>query len=57
MLTIDGIRVEYEDSWALYRFSGTEPLFRITVEAQTSREATELMERATNNVEGVLRKL
>lgn len=57
LLTIDGIRVEYEDAWVLYRFSGTEPLFRVTVEARLADEARMLMERATNHVEGLLRKL
>ena len=56
LLTIDGIRVEYESSWVLYRFSGTEPLFRITVEAPSENEAKALLERAHNHVEVVLRK-
>jgi len=34
--TIDGIRLTFDDSWALVRASGTEPLIRITVEGETA---------------------
>ncbi|NOQ28495.1 MAG: phosphoglucosamine mutase [Methanosarcinales archaeon] len=34
--TIDGIRLGFDDAWALIRPSGTEPLIRITVEGATS---------------------
>lgn len=34
---IDGIRLDYGDSWAVVRFSGTEPKIRITVEAKNRR--------------------
>lgn len=33
--TIDGIRLTFDDAWALVRASGTEPLIRITVEGET----------------------
>ncbi|MGE5602701.1 MAG: glucosamine-1-phosphate N-acetyltransferase, partial [Nitrososphaerales archaeon] len=39
----DGIKVYFEhDSWALLRFSGTEPLLRIFAEADTPEKAREL---------------
>ncbi len=56
LLAIDGIRVEYESSWALYRFSGTEPLFRITVEAATQAEAKARLAKARQHVGVALRK-
>jgi len=56
LLTIDGIRIEYEDSWVLFRFSGTEPLFRITVEASDKGRANELMEMSRKKVGELLRK-
>ncbi|HPR41652.1 MAG TPA: phosphoglucosamine mutase [Candidatus Methanofastidiosa archaeon] len=56
ILDIDGIRVDYGDSWVLYRFSGTEPLFRITVEAGTGQRAKEVLETARKRVGELLRK-
>jgi len=57
ILNTDGVRVEYEDCWVLYRFSGTEPIFRITVEARTNERANEVLETAREKVRGLLRKL
>lgn len=57
ILTIDGIRIEYEDSWVLFRFSGTEPLFRITVEASNKEKANDLMAMSRKRVGELLRKL
>ncbi|MFX0122813.1 MAG: phosphomannomutase/phosphoglucomutase [Candidatus Hodarchaeota archaeon] len=37
-VTIDGIRVEYEDGWILVRESGTEPVISIRAEAFTSQK-------------------
>lgn len=45
ILDIDGLRLEYEDSWVLLRPSGTEPYFRITVEAWDESKARELAQR------------
>ena len=56
ILTIDGVRVDYGESWALYRFSGTEPLFRITVEAASKQAAEARLEQARRHVEVILRK-
>jgi phosphomannomutase/phosphoglucomutase len=39
----DGIRLNRDDSWALIRASGTEPLVRITVESRKRREAEDLL--------------
>jgi len=41
---MDGIKLYLEnDNWALLRFSGTEPVLRLFVEADTSAKAEELM--------------
>ncbi|MFW5963315.1 MAG: phosphoglucosamine mutase [Natronomonas sp.] len=40
--TLDGYRVDFEESWALVRPSGTEPYVRVYAEAKTPREAAEL---------------
>lgn len=43
IITIDGIKLIYEDGWVLIRPSGTEPIFRIFVEAINKQKAEELM--------------
>jgi alpha-D-glucose phosphate-specific phosphoglucomutase len=41
----DGTKIFLEnDNWALLRFSGTEPVLRLTVEADSPEKATELMD-------------
>lgn len=39
----DGIRLNRDDSWALVRASGTEPLVRITVESRKEKVALDLL--------------
>jgi phosphomannomutase/CTP:molybdopterin cytidylyltransferase MocA len=42
---MDGTKLLLEnDNWALLRFSGTEPVLRLTVEADTPEKATELLQ-------------
>lgn len=48
---IDGIRLEFRDSWLLVRKSGTEPSIRITVEARDVRKAELLYNRAKKLIE------
>lgn len=44
---LDGVRASFSDtSWILIRPSGTEPVIRITVEAQSARRAKELLRKA-----------
>ena len=52
--TVDGVRIELEDGWALIRPSGTEPVIRITVEAQEEKKAEELLEASRSFVNSVL---
>ncbi len=42
--TTDGIKIWYDDGWLLIRPSGTEPIIRIFVEAETKRRARGLLE-------------
>lgn len=44
-LTVDGLRLTLEDGWILVRPSGTEPVVRLTVEADTTEEVKRLMDR------------
>jgi phosphomannomutase len=51
--TIDGVRVDFPDSWALVRASNTSPMLRLTVEAKTEARLVELqkeMMRLINDV-------
>ena len=42
---MDGTKLYLEnDNWALLRFSGTEPVLRLAVEADSPEKATELLE-------------
>jgi phosphoglucosamine mutase len=44
---LDGVRASFSDtSWVLIRPSGTEPVIRMTVEAQSARRAKELLRKA-----------
>jgi phosphoglucosamine mutase len=52
--TVDGVRLELDDSWVLIRPSGTEPIFRITVEAHDMERAKELLNTSQRFVQGVL---
>lgn len=43
---LDGVRIELDEGWTLIRPSGTEPVIRITVEAENMTYAEELMEKS-----------
>ncbi|MBA7599535.1 Phosphoglucosamine mutase [subsurface metagenome] len=46
ILTIDGVRLEFESGWVLVRPSGTEPYIRVTVEGKTPTRAKEIARKA-----------
>lgn len=50
VITLDGLRLETEEGWVLLRKSGTEPLVRITAEADTEDHAQTLAQQAQNAV-------
>ncbi|RLG29678.1 phosphoglucosamine mutase [Methanosarcinales archaeon] len=52
--TIDGIRLGFDDAWALVRASGTEPLIRITVEGATGDAVEKLYREIQKSVKGVI---
>jgi len=53
---IDGVKIVYPDgAWMLLRPSGTEPVFRVYVESQSSDRAKELAELASSLVRKTLR--
>jgi phosphomannomutase len=43
-LTLDGVKIDFEQGWVHLRASNTEPIIRIYVEAKTKTEAEILME-------------
>ncbi|MGZ4926342.1 MAG: phosphoglucosamine mutase [Halobacteriota archaeon] len=46
MITIDGVRLDFEEGWILVRKSGTEPKIRITAEARDAATTKRLYEKA-----------
>ncbi|MGZ5502384.1 MAG: phosphoglucosamine mutase [Halobacteriota archaeon] len=50
--TTDGVKIWYDDGWLLIRPSGTEPIIRIFVEAETEMRAHELLELGVNMTKG-----
>ncbi|OGC78640.1 MAG: phosphoglucosamine mutase [candidate division Zixibacteria bacterium RBG_16_50_21] len=46
VLTLDGIKLEFADSWLHLRKSNTEPIVRIIAEARSKQEASGLTEKA-----------
>lgn len=55
-LTIDGARLTLKNGWILVRPSGTEPFIRITVEAESVKEAENIMEKGLKQVEKSLKE-
>ena len=47
MLTLDGVRLDFEEGWFLVRKSGTEPKIRITAEAKDQKTTKRLYDRAS----------
>jgi phosphomannomutase/phosphoglucomutase len=50
MITIDGVRVTFEDSWALIRCSNTGPNITVRFEAKTEERLKEVQEEFTNKI-------
>ncbi len=48
LTTIDGVKIDYPDGWVHVRGSNTEPVIRITAEAQIKESAKEYIDRIKN---------
>jgi phosphomannomutase/phosphoglucomutase len=44
VVTIDGVRIDFSDSWALIRASNTSPKIRLTVQAKNQERLQKLKE-------------
>jgi len=49
--TLDGVRLEFDDSWMLVRASGTEPAIRVIAESISNRRTVELLRKGMQMVE------
>ncbi len=54
--TLDGVRLEFGDSWMLIRASGTEPVIRVMAESTSSKKAYDLLERGSDMVRAIVGK-
>ena len=54
-ITIDGIKLFYDDGWVLIRPSGTEPLYRIFAEGSTADSANRLATIGINLIENAMK--
>jgi phosphomannomutase/phosphoglucomutase len=54
VITIDGVRVNYPDSWFLVRPSGTENLLRVTIEASNVEKFSKLRESVIKSIKELL---
>jgi phosphomannomutase len=52
--TIDGLKVNFEDSWVHMRRSNTEPIVRIYSEAPSIEKAEALVAKVKAEIEGLL---
>ncbi|NIW15561.1 MAG: hypothetical protein GWN31_16895 [Candidatus Thorarchaeota archaeon] len=57
IISIDGKKIVYEDSWLLLRSSGTEPVFRVFAEAKSKERVTTLIDEGRTLVKEVLNEL
>jgi len=48
--TLDGVKIDFEQSWVHLRKSNTEPILRVYTEAQSEKEAQRLAEQFTEEI-------
>ena len=49
--TLDGVRLEFGDSWMLIRASGTEPVIRVLAESPSASTTRDLIDRGVKLVQ------
>ena len=50
---IDGVKIDFADSWVHLRKSNTEPIIRIYAEAKDAAEAEQLVERIKQTIDAI----
>lgn len=54
--SLDGVRLDFEDSWMLIRASGTEPAIRVIAESMSSSRARNLLNKGIQTVQPLVQK-
>lgn len=54
VVDIDGVKIINDDHWILVRFSGTEPVLRVTVESDSASKTSELLSENKKKVEEII---
>lgn len=52
--TLDGVRLQFADSWMLIRASGTEPVIRVICESMSQKQTDELMSKGRKLVQSLI---
>jgi phosphomannomutase len=52
--TLDGLRLEFPDSWMLIRASGTEPVIRVISESMSQTRTSELISKGKKLVQSLV---
>jgi phosphomannomutase/phosphoglucomutase len=55
-ITLDGVKIIYDEGWILMRPSGTEPLWRCFAEAKTQEAADALGEKGTQLIKAAIER-
>jgi len=53
MDTLDGVKIDFEDSWVHLRKSNTEPIVRVIAESPTEKEAQDLAQRFMDEIQKI----
>ena len=53
LTTIDGVKIDFADSWVHLRKSNTEPIIRIYTEAKSQQEADNLADRFIGEIKKI----